>query len=563
MIKSLHISNYALIEDLAVELEPSLNIFTGSTGAGKTIIIGALGLLLGERASEEIIRTGSESAIIETELTYIEGSNLSRLNPDESESLIIRREVRRDGRSRAFINNHQATLSSLKEIGDNLVDITSQHRQKGLTDSSTHIQIVDRFANLDADLKELADLFKHFNRVKSELNELTAKQDSGKAEKELLEFQLKEIETALLEEDEDNRLEREKLQLINAEKIKTACRISESSLFNDNGSAAERLKAAATELRKIAKYSDRAESLGQKLDELSIHLEEAGVSIRELTDCFEFDQNRLEIVEDRLALIKKLKRKYGQSIGDILAYSDTAKSKASKYEDLDSALIKLTGELKTCRNKLSAKANNISLSRKSAAARLEKQVIKHLADVAMKRADFKVNFKTEVNEDGPYLINNTKYAGDESGYDIAEFLICPNPGEQLKPLVSTASGGELSRLLLAIISALTDCFPRETLIFDEIDTGISGEVASQVGKKLKRLAQNRQVICITHLQQIASQGEAHFKVYKGKSKGRSITKIKALDGDQRVAEIARLLAGEKISDVALDSASQLLKEGQS
>jgi DNA repair protein RecN (Recombination protein N) len=563
MIKSLHISNYALIEDLTVELKPGLNIFTGSTGVGKTIIIGALGLVLGERASEEIIRTGSESAAIEAELA-ISGKNASSyLEANEFDNLIIRREVRRDGRSRTYLNDHQTTLNALKEIGDSQVDITSQHRQKGLTDSSTHIQIVDRYANLDADLKELAELFEKFNRFKIEFNELATKQNTWKAEKELLDFQIKEIESASLEEDEDTLLEREKLQLINAEKIKTACQISESSLFNDDGSAAERLKAAAMELRKIAKYSDRAESLGQKLDELSILLDEAGVSIRDLTDNFEFDQNRLEIIEDRLTLIKKLKRKYGQSIADILAYGDTAKSKASKFENLDSELGKLGDEVKTSQKLLSAKANNISIKRKSAAARLEKHVIKHLADVAMKGADFKVDFKAEENEGGPYLIDETKYAGDESGYDKIEFLICPNPGEQLKPLVSTASGGELSRLLLAIISALTDCFPKETLIFDEIDTGISGEVASQVGKKLQKLAQNRQVICITHLQQIASRGEAHFKVYKGKSQGRSITKIKALEGDQRVAEIARLLAGEKISDVSLDSASQLLKEGQS
>lgn len=563
MIRSLHICNYALIEDLAVELKPGLNIFTGSTGAGKTIIIGALGLVLGERATEEIIRTGAESAIVEAELNCTDGKRLKHLILDESNNLIIRREIKKDGRSRAYINNHLSTLGGLKEIGDNLVDITSQHRQKGLTDSSTHIQIVDRFANLETDLKELADLFKQFNFKKTELAELTTKQDNWKAEKELLEFQIKEIESATLEDDEDNRLEREKLQLINAEKIKTACQISESNLFNDEGSAAERLKAAAMELRKIAKYSDQAESLGQKLDELSILLDEAGVSIRELTDSCEFDQSRQEIVEDRLALIKRLKRKYGQSIADILTYCDLAKSKSSKYENLDEVIIKLTDDLKTLQDRMSAKANDISISRKNAAARLEKQVIKHLADVAMKGADFKAGFKREENEAGPYLIDSKRFAGDETGFDSVEFLICPNPGEQLKPLVSTASGGELSRLLLAIISALTDCFPRETLIFDEIDTGISGEVASQVGKKLQNLAQNRQVICITHLQQIASRGEAHFKVYKGKSEGRSITKIKIMEGDNRVAEIARLMAGEKISDVALDNATQLLKEGQS
>ncbi|MCP4581965.1 MAG: DNA repair protein RecN [candidate division Zixibacteria bacterium] len=563
MIETLHINNYALIEDLTIEFKPGLNIFTGSTGAGKTIIIGALGLAFGERASEEAIRTGAKAAIIETEVSCVTNNDFTAVEFVNPDSYIIRREIKKDGRSRAFIDNRQVTLTNLKEIGGNLADITGQHRQKGLTDPTSHIQIIDIYAHLENENDELSRLFRKNNNLKSELSTLQKKQDDWAAEKELLEFQIKEIELASLEEDEDKRLEQEKLQLVNAEKIKSVCRICENSLFTEDGSASERIKSSIKELDRIVLFSDKAESLKNKLNELSIILDESGISIREMAESFEYDSGRLEIVEDRLVLIKKLKRKYGQNINEITQYCENAKVKVGQYEDINEALARLTKDIVAHQIILSEKAQAISAARRKAAAKLEKQVVKHLTDLAMKGADFKVKFMTNQSDSGPYLVEMKNFTGDETGFDIIEFLICPNPGEKLKPLASTASGGELSRLMLAIISALIDSLPRETLVFDEIDTGISGEVASQVGKKLQKLAKNSQVICITHLQQIASRGETHFKVYKGKSKGRSVTKIKMLEGDQRVAEIARLLAGEKISEIALDGANQLLQEGRS
>jgi len=563
MIESLRINNYALIEDLTIEFKPGLNIFTGSTGAGKTIIIGALGLAMGERAFDDAIRTGAEAAFIEAEVSFPTKNNLIDFDFVNPDSCLIRRELKRDGRSRAFIDNRHVTLANLKSIGGSLADITSQHRQKGLTDPAGHIQIIDNYAGLGNENSELAQLYGQFNGLKSELAALKKKQDDWAAEKELLEFQIKEIEFAALEDGEDRRLEQEKLQLVNAEKIKSVCRICENGLFDEDGSASERIKSSIKELDRIAAFSDKAKSLKDKLNELSILLDESGITIRELTDSFEYDADRLEIVEDRLMLIKKLKRKYGQGISEINRFCENAKVKVGQYEDMDETLARLTKDLNAHQITLSEKARAISIARQKAAVKLEKQVIRHLADLAMKGADFKVNFAIDQSENGPYIVDSKYLNGDETGFDVIEFLICPNPGESLKPLASTASGGELSRLMLAIISALIDSIPRETLVFDEIDTGISGEVASQVGRKLQKLAQNRQVICITHLQQIASRGEAHFKVYKGKSKGRTVTKIKSLEGDQRVAEIARLLAGEKISDIALDGANQLLREGRS
>lgn len=562
MIESLHIKNYALIDDLTVNFKPGLNIFTGSTGAGKTIIIGALSLALGERASEDSIRTGTDETIIEADITN-KTDNIEALAAIENpQNLIIRREIKRNGRSRVYLNDRQITLALLKEVGQELADISGQHRQRGLTDSSSHLEIIDRYAGLGKESNDLAESFKCFNQIKSDLNRYQNDRQRIISEKDLLEFQIKEIAAASLTEGEDEELEKEKLQLANAESIKAVCQVCMNILFDDEGSSSERIRTAIKELMRMAKYSQQAEKIGRKLEELSIHLDEAGISIRDLENSFDFDPGRQEIVEDRLALIKKLKRKYGQSIEDILKYHEDARAKLSDFEDLDDTIARLKLELEKSRLELSEKARQISENRKKAASKLEKDVMTHLGDLAMKSAEFKVGFRTEEHKDGPYKVGSKTLSGDQNGYDIIEFLICPNPGEELKPLVTTASGGELSRILLAIISSLVDAFPRDTLVFDEIDSGISGKVASQVGKKLQKLAENRQVICITHLQQIASRGEAHFKVYKGKNRGRTVTKVKFLEGDQRVEEIARLLAGEKISDVAIGGAQKLLEEGR-
>ena len=563
MIESLHIVNYALIDDITIEFKPGLNIFTGSTGAGKTIIFGALGLVLGEKASGEIIRTGAAFTVVEAEFTLPSDQEMPLEEFEEARRLIIRREVQKDGRTKAFVDGRQVTLQNLKGLGSSLTDITGQHTQRGLIDPATHRLILDRYAGLEEDVAELGSLFRSYKKLSTELAAITQQQKNMQAEKELLEFQIKEIDAASLIIDEDSQLEKEKLQLVNAELIKSICQTCQAGLFDDDGSVAERLKFVAKELARLAKLHQTADQYKTKIDELAISLDEIGGLIRGVADSVEFDPTRLEIIEERLALLKKLKRKYGTSVEEIQLFRQQAHNKAAAFMNLDEHSKQLTAELKSCLERLSRAAQHISKRRQAAARKLEKEAISHLNDLAMSGSDFKVSFQTRESVEGPYLIDSVRLDGDESGYDIIEFLICPNPGETLKPLASTASGGELSRVMLAICSALSGVFPRDTLVFDEIDSGISGEVASQVGRKLLRLAKNRQVICITHLQQIASQGEFHYKVYKGKSKNRSVTRVKLLDGDQRVAEIARLLAGEKITDIALDGAVRLLKEGKS
>jgi DNA repair protein RecN (Recombination protein N) len=563
MLETLRIINFALIDELVVNFKKGLNIFTGSTGAGKTIIIDALGLALGGRAGDEFIRTGASQTIIEATFDNASAIKFADKFIADEDTIIIRREINREGKSRLYISDHQATLQSLRNLGGQLASITSQHEQKGLMDIAGHRQILDSFAGLNDKLNALAELYKSFLDLKTELNSLQKKQNEAAAEKELLEFQIKEIENAGLAEGEDEQLEQEKLQLINAEFIKAACRACRESIFEESGSVAERLKTCIKEIAKAVKFSQQAALIKDKLEQQYLNLEETDGLLDKLETAFEFDPVRLEIVEDRVNLIKKLKKKYGQSIGEINEFLRQARAKLDGYDDLGEREKRLKIEVQIGQNKLSSLASEISIKRKQAALKIEKEVVKHLADLAMQGSSFKIDFQVRPDPGGPFIVDNQILAGDEFGFDKVEFLICANPGEGLKPLASTASGGELSRILLSICSTLSQVYPTQTLVFDEIDTGISGEVASHVGKKLRRLAESRQVICITHLQQIASRGEAHFKVYKGKVKGRAVTRIKLLEGQERQAEIARLLAGEKISDIALDGAAQLLKEGNS
>jgi DNA repair protein RecN (Recombination protein N) len=561
MLETIRIVNFALIDELTVDFKKGLNIFTGSTGAGKTIIIDALSLALGERASDDSIRTGAAQTIIEASFSELSAQTLTDKDLTNESEFIIRREINRDGKSKIFINSRQVTLQYLRNLGRDIVSITGQHEQKGLMDNTSHRQILDNFAGLKDELLALEEIHNTYLRIKAELETIRKRQADSSSERELLAFQVKEIDAASLAENEDEKLDQEKLRLVNAEAVKTICRLCQDVIFEESGSASERLKICSKEMTKAARFSEQAESIRVKIEEQLLNLEEIGGLLNKMESAFESDPGRLEIVEDRISLIKKLKKKYGQSIIEIDDFLIQAKNKLGGYEDLGGQIKKLSAELESCRAKLSAQAVEISDKRKKTALKIEKEVIGHLSDLAMQGSSFKVDFQIRQDPEGPFIVDSQTLAGDQNGYDKIEFLICPNPGEGLKPLASTASGGELSRILLALCSALSQVYPAQTLVFDEIDAGISGEVASQVGKKLQRLAQARQVICITHLQQIASRGEAHYKVYKGKLKGRAVTRIKLLEGQDRIVEIARLLAGEKISDITLDGAAQLLEEG--
>ncbi len=561
MLESLHINSYALIDDLTVDFQKGLNIFTGATGAGKTIIVGALHLATGGKGSENQIRSGEPKAVVEAVFSIDEKIKGAFPEFGDEDRVILRREISRDGKNKASVNGRSVTLGQLKSIGSVLVNITGQHQQKGLLDIAIHRTILDDFAGLSADIDKLKESYHEFQALKAELDDLRRKQATIESERELLNFQVNEIDSAGLSEGEDDSLESEKQRLVHAEmgkSIVTSCR---RMLFDDAGSAAERIAQAIREMSRLAKLIPTADDLKSELEKQAYEFEEFEIGLSRIEKNCEPDPERLEIVEERLTLIKKLKRKYGQTIGEIIEFRNQAAARLSDLNDLAGSLREIEKRLDSARRSMSELASRISAERQAAAARLEKETARNLAELAMAGSEFKVRLTQQEDSEGDFWIDSKRFAGDSGGIDSVEFLICTNPGEGLKPLASTASGGELSRILLALCSSLSRAYPVDTMVFDEIDTGISGEVASSVARKLRKLAKDRQVICVTHLQQIASRGEAHFKVFKGKAKGRSVTRIKLLDGEERIAEIARLLSGEKISDISLEGAAALLEEG--
>jgi len=563
MLESLHISAYALIDDLTVNFKKGLNIFTGATGAGKTIIVGALSLVTGGKGGENLIRSGDSKAVVEAEFGVCDYVRKAIPEFAGEDRIILRREMTRDGKNRASINGRQVTLGQLKTIGSALVNITGQHQQKGLLDTTTHRTILDDFAGLHKDVDRLKSLYLEFRRLKADLDNLKMKQAAIEAERELLSFQIDEIDSAGLTENEDENLEREKQRLVHAEAAKSIISSCRQLLFEDAGSAAERIAQAVRELARLTKMIPSAENLKSELEKQSYELEEFDNGLSRIEKTCDPDPDRLEIVEERLALIKKLKRKYGQTIEEIGDFRNRAAARLNELNDSAGNLMEIEKRLDSVRRSMSVLAAQLSAERQAAAGRLEKETARNLAELSMAGCEFKVKISQQDDSEGDFLIDDKRYAGDSGGVDSVEFLICANPGEGLKPLAATASGGELSRILLAICSSLSQTYPVDTMVFDEIDSGISGEVASSVARKLLKLAQDRQVICVTHLQQIASRGEAHFRVFKGKAKGRSVTRIKLLDENERIAEIARLLSGERISDISLKGAAALLEEGGS
>lgn len=560
MLESLHIAGYALIDDLKIDFGKGLNIFTGATGAGKTIIVGALGLVAGGRGGENMIRTGDSKITVEAQFSI--NDSMRGQMPELAEStIILKREISRDGKNKAFLNGKTISLSQLKAIGAMLVSITSQHQQKGLLDTASHRNILDEFAGLQKQAAELNALYLGFQRMKNTLSQLKKSQQTIDAERELLQFQISEIDAAMLKANEEAELESEKQRLIHAETIRAGIANCRQILYDDADSASDRIAQGIRELSKLGKIMSQVDKLREALERQSYELKELELELSRIERGCDPDPARLEIIEERLIHIKRLKRKYGQTVEDIDKFRQEAARRLAELDNLENKIAEMEAKADKMRIAMSNLAASISSKRAAAARLLEKETARNLAELSMAGSEFKVQISQKIDPEGEFIIDGEAFSGDSGGIDMVEFLICANPGEGLKPLASTASGGELSRILLAICSALNLAYPVDTMVFDEIDSGISGEVASAVAKKLQKLSRNRQVICVTHLQQIASRGDAHYRVYKGRAGGRAVTRVKFLDNDGRIAEIARLISGEKVSEIALEGAAALLEEG--
>jgi DNA repair protein RecN (Recombination protein N) len=564
MLKELSIRNFAIIDDLTISFSDGFTILSGETGAGKSIVLNAVNLLLGSRASAAIIRTGAEAAELEALFLIFPESDVARLMVkqgfDPSDGLLIRRIISRSDSNRVYINDRLATMQLLNTITDNLASISGQHAHQGLLKEEQQLQILDQFGGLIPLLTQASDCFHEMLPLIERLKELYALRDRQAEHVELLEFQKKEIEDASIIRGEDLELEQERLRLKNSELLYQTVYDSIEELYSVQGSIVERLAEVKKNLDRLSQIDAKLSRKAENLAQAAYQIEDLTEELRNYLKTVQMNERRLETVEERLDTLQKLKRKYGGSLDAVISHFETLCQELSAVENISEKIGATETKLDELHNHLAELASQLSEKRIAAAEMLCQKVIAELDSLRMSQTRFDVSLQkipADENTD-PYLTVNGNIL-NAAGLDRATFLIAPNIGEALKPLASIASGGELSRVVLALKAILAETDSVETLIFDEVDAGIGGSVAEMVGQKLSELSRHHQVICITHLPQIAKFGIHHYSVTKGVSNGRTRTTITSLSQEDRLKEIARMLGGAEITKATLNHAREMLK----
>jgi len=550
MLRELEIRNFALIDELSLGFEPGMNVITGETGAGKTILMAALELAVGGKASNEVIRTGEEEATIGAVFAppgdAVRGRLAAAGIDGPAEELLVRRAVSRGGRNRIHLNGTLATLAVLESIGDGLMRVYGQHDHHTLRLAETHLGLLDAFAAHPELLARMGERYALYHEFAERLRRLVTGKETARARAEIFRFQVREIEEARLSVGEEEDLRQERQVLGSAEKLAEAARYGEESLYAGEAAAAATLGKIAGRLGELTGTDPRLGDVAKLVDEAQTLVEEAGWRLREYAEKVVFDPQRLEAVENRLAEIGKLKRKYGDSIEAVLSFLDAAARELADLDLGEEGTAALERETEAAARAAREAAATLSKSRRSAARRLESQIAAELGALGMKDARFEVRFATV-----PAPLS-------ARGADAVEFFFSANRGEEPRALARVASGGELSRIMLALKSLALEDAEAQTVIFDEVDAGIGGAVAEVVGRKLAVLARQRQVLCITHLPQIAAFADHHFAVEKTTAKGRTRSTARRLSAEQRREEIARMLGGMKVTAEARSHAEQLL-----
>jgi DNA repair protein RecN (Recombination protein N) len=551
MLQFLNISNIALIDDMQVEFESGLNLLTGETGSGKSIIVDALGVLIGGRFTSDLIKSGAERGSIEGLFSVTPNPELEVLLENAgfglASELIIRRELSATGRNKIFINNQLATQSLLRDLRPYLVDIHGQGDQQTLFNPETHLEILDAFAGNTALREEVAEAYKRWIAVRRELDSLRHDDAEVFQLVDTLKFQIAELERAQLSPGEDEKLEEERRRLANVEKLTTLCQASYSRIYEDDGAAVTRVRQTLKDVEELAEYESSFRDYLEGLESARAVLEDLSFSLRDFADRLEFSPARLAEIEDRLAELSRLKRKYGGSIAASLEHLARSEDRLRQIETCDERERELNVALAAAREEYLELARKLHKERVRAAKKFEQVVEKGIAEVAIDNARFQVQVKDNVD------------AAGQKGIDHTEFYFSANVGEDVKPLARVASGGEASRLMLVLKTVANGSqFPR-TIVFDEIDTGIGGRVSEAVGIKLKKLAQTNQVLCVTHQPQIARFADSHLVVQKQALKGRTQVSVGRLDKAGRVEELARMLTGAEITESARRHAKELLK----
>ena len=557
MLQELRIKNFAIIDELSLTFSKGLNILTGETGAGKSIILNAVHLLLGDKVTEELIRGLEEEANVEA-LFDISGNwevkervkeKAQRLSgKGEEDSLLVRRVISRSGRGRAFINGNLATLGMVSEIGEELLSIYGQHEHQSLQRVETHIDILDEFGGLIGLREEFQKHFQKFISLSEEVKRIREERERRVKERDLMAFQSREIETSGIQIGEEEALKEERRILTHAQKLMSFANASEEMLYGEEGSAIERIQSILNQGREMATI-DASLSLPLKSLETSlIQLEEVAFALRDYSRRIEINPMRLEEIENRLEEIDRMKRKYGSTVKEVLLFKQDADEALKSFTSDEEKLSQLEVLLEPLRGEVIALGKKLSGERKRVAAELKRFVEKELGSLGMKKTTFEVHM-----EDLPLSLK---------GIDRVEFLISPNVGEEVKPLAKIASGGELSRIMLAMKRILAKVGGRQVLIFDEVDSGIGGAIAEVVGRKLRELSKHHQVICVTHLPQIACFADNHYSVKKEVKAGRTITTVDRLEKEAIMGEVARMLGGVKVTEKTRAHAKEMIENAR-
>jgi DNA repair protein RecN (Recombination protein N) len=567
MLQTLYVRDFALIDELSVSFAPGLTIITGETGAGKSILMGALNLVLGERSSAELVRSGASRAVIEATFTgdhfatiagLLEGAGI-----ESTPELILRRDISASGQSRCFINDTPCSVAQLKQVGQLLVDLHGQHDHQLLLHAETHAALLDGFASTSEELARYRNRHAHCRQLQKRLNDLLEKAAALKDKRDFIEYQYKELEEAGLVEGEESSIEEEINLLENAETLFSLGSELELALYDSEPSAYSALSSSVHLLEKLAAIDKRFEPHLEELRGATASVEEVNRFIGRYTSGIEFNRTRLEELRQRQMLLQRLSKKHGKSIEGLIALRDRFSDELAFEVNLAEETSRLETEMTQARAELKASAFELSAKRKKASVRLAEEISSELGHLGIPHSAFEVSFAIEESPGGEIELDGLRYRAFENGFDRIEFLISTNLGEARKPLAKVASGGEISRIMLAMKSALARSADLPILVFDEIDTGISGKVAQAVGVSLKQLSRLHQIIAITHLPQIAAMGDSHLAVMKRVEGERTVTSVATLDSSERVHEVARLISGSTVSSSSLQLAGELIEAGNS
>lgn len=555
MLAQLYIKNIALINEVFIEFNNNLNILSGETGAGKSIIIDSINFVLGKKFGKEFINKDAEKANVDA-VIFLNTSELKSeignigIEIEEDSSILISRTISRNGKTTARINGKPVTLSMLKEIGEKIIDIHGQHQHQSLLNTSKHIVLLDRFCEIEIFpiKQELSKCILSYREIVKKLSELDLDFNKRDEKIDLLKYQLNEITDADLQKNEDEELLKSRKIMNSSEKLKKLYTDTLNLLYtSDDGSAMDKISVAVSNLYDICQIDFSKKSIYEDLNEIYIKFQDIISELNKSNDKIEYSIEDLNFIENRLELIYTLKKKYGSSIDNILKTKDEIEKKLDFLINSEEKIILLLKEKENIESKIKSYCFKISEIRKEKATILEKNIEKHLLDLGMKHVKFKISIK-----------NKNKFT--QNGFDEVEFLISPNAGEELKPLSKIASGGEMSRVMLSLKAVLSSVDMIETFIFDEIDTGVSGRTAQQVAEKLAFLAKNKQIICITHLPQIASMADEHFLIEKSTINEKTTTYIKKLNYETSIKELARMTGGAEITEKTLNAVKEIKQQ---